>query len=856
MLKRFAILLVGAWSLGLGTATALRADVRDLESEWLESVSSSALTRVPGISGMAWEMSDAQEPIQLTKGADLSGDFTLTTWFRLDDPLGRSTVWSSRAYRHFLLMIGGGDCVEINYVDGGTDRSTDSAEFSYDFKTGLWYQLVMTGDSESGLRFYVNGEAVFDLPAFTDEVERGDITLACLGAYSVNHKGDFDHFFKGALDKPELYSRTLSPEEVKQQYKDAIRTVPVIPIPMQSHFASEDPLPRTNATPELRLNTDLVPGDDPGVAKLKEALPGARLSGDIVISSADDVSLPAHVKALLSEGIPDEGYVLSIRPGRIDLVGESGRGIFYGTDTLVQLLSLGSIPQVDIFDYPEFAYRAGMYLLDSRPPSSLDSRYGKLSLKKAIEYYAHGRMNMIMLRLYNYAWLDDPEALKLTREIHDYAKKYHLDVIPYMQFYGHAKFLLYRDMRTGHTRTVYDETQVLKGTEVTNLNENNVIITSLTPVEVSLENGSTMTEGEDFEVIHGELNTSWYPPKGVKVPWRTWTRPYLHPDNAPFGIRRLPGGNIPDGAKVAVTYDVASQGEGSNPYSPVTRELTEDIIRTVIDEFDPEYIHFGVDEIWEPLSTESRSFVEGTTQVEAMEFEMNETYSIAQDAKPGVKVMYWSDMFDANQTPAWYATWEGVHEMVTEGIDKNMVITPWYYGDSLARQWRVPNSMDYFLEKGFTTLGSSGHEPLNQFLWSQATLSRMGRYPTNGYTFTIWSGWGTLPVLEDSLLNNAQTMWSPSRMPFQSLVNLRFELNALGITPDMEASALAKHKQGITDYYKGLIAQLYRESLVELAMTDEAILRHVKLSGVQDMLAGLSQAKEIIRGGNNLIYNN
>lgn len=427
------------------------------------------------------------------------------------------------------------------------------------------------------------------------------------------------------------HDKPLNAEAIALRYRESIRKVPVVPLPMQVRYVDGRALANTGTSPVLELKTALLSGDDPGIVRLNEALSKSRIGGRVVLSQADDKSLPDYVSALVKEGVPREGYVLTVRPGRIDLVGMDARGLFYGTDTLVQLLNLpDGVPQVDIFDYPEFPYRAGLWLSDNKPPSTLNDRYGKLSLAGAIERFSRHRMNAIMLRMYNYAWLDDPETLKATHAIHEYARRHHLDVIPYMQFYGHAKLLLWRDLRTGNTKTIENEPVKLTGTKPAELKQNNVIITPELPVVVRLENGVEMTEGSDFEVIPGELNMSWHPPQGVKINYSSWTRPYIHPTNKPFSIRRIEGGRIPSGATVYVTYDVASGGEGTNPFSSITRELTEFVIKSVIDEFDPEYVHFGVDEIWEPLSASKRSLAsQGVTPIEALIYEINETYAVA-----------------------------------------------------------------------------------------------------------------------------------------------------------------------------------------------------------------------------------
>jgi hexosaminidase len=62
-----------------------------------------------------------------------------------------------------------------------------------------------------------------------------------------------------------------------------------------------------------------------------------------------------------SRGLPEEGYRLVIAPKSIHVIGQPA-GLFYGMQTLTQLLPLGlqptiELPDLDITDYPRFGYR-------------------------------------------------------------------------------------------------------------------------------------------------------------------------------------------------------------------------------------------------------------------------------------------------------------------------------------------------------------------------------------------------------------------------------------------------------------------------------------------------------------------
>ena len=73
-------------------------------------------------------------------------------------------------------------------------------------------------------------------------------------------------------------------------------------------------------------------------------------------------------KAAASDDLPPEGYVLRIAPDHIQLAGSDAAGLFYGVQTLRQLVSAADprrLPCVEICDAPRFGWR-GLMLDESR----------------------------------------------------------------------------------------------------------------------------------------------------------------------------------------------------------------------------------------------------------------------------------------------------------------------------------------------------------------------------------------------------------------------------------------------------------------------------------------------------------
>lgn len=91
-----------------------------------------------------------------------------------------------------------------------------------------------------------------------------------------------------------------------------------------------------------------------------------------------------------------EGYYLKIDKEGIVVAGADRRGVFYGVQTLVQLIVLPKLPLVEVTDYPDVPYRGvveGFYGV----PWSREARLSQL------DFYGRNKMN-----IYIYGPKDDP----------------------------------------------------------------------------------------------------------------------------------------------------------------------------------------------------------------------------------------------------------------------------------------------------------------------------------------------------------------------------------------------------------------------------------------------------------------
>lgn len=113
--------------------------------------------------------------------------------------------------------------------------------------------------------------------------------------------------------------------------------------------------------PDTRITVaDGAPADARETAELLAAQLRGRTGVDVPVRAA--AGGPGTIALVLTADGQEEGYRLTVTPTNITIAGRSAAGLFYGAQTLRQLLSdAGSVPAVEIEDAPRFRYR-GMHL--------------------------------------------------------------------------------------------------------------------------------------------------------------------------------------------------------------------------------------------------------------------------------------------------------------------------------------------------------------------------------------------------------------------------------------------------------------------------------------------------------------
>lgn len=153
--------------------------------------------------------------------------------------------------------------------------------------------------------------------------------------------------------------------------------------------------------------------------------------------------------AMRTEGIGEQGYVLDVTPARIIVAGKDAAGLFYGVQTLRQLVYAtdqgARIPGVRVRDWPSLAYRGTQVDMARGPVPNL------AYLKRIVRTIAEFKLNELFMYMEESFRLDgqplvgvlsDTLSRQDWKELVAYAAKYHVDIIPANEDCGHLHKLL------------------------------------------------------------------------------------------------------------------------------------------------------------------------------------------------------------------------------------------------------------------------------------------------------------------------------------------------------------------------------------------------------------------------------
>ncbi len=174
-------------------------------------------------------------------------------------------------------------------------------------------------------------------------------------------------------------------------------------------------------------------------------------SPEILLGRFTDALLQSFLRSenLKTDGVTEEGYVLEVTPHRILVAGKDSAGLFYGVQTLRQLIVPsdrgGEILGVRIRDWPALSYRGTQVDLSRGPVLKLDY------LKRIVRTIAEFKMNQLNLYMEDsfplegqplVGVLDDQLSRNEFEELVSYARNYHVEIIPATEGCGHLHKVL------------------------------------------------------------------------------------------------------------------------------------------------------------------------------------------------------------------------------------------------------------------------------------------------------------------------------------------------------------------------------------------------------------------------------
>jgi hexosaminidase len=148
--------------------------------------------------------------------------------------------------------------------------------------------------------------------------------------------------------------------------------------------------------------------------------------------------------------VKEQAYQVELTPQRIRIMANAAPGLFYGVETLIQLIKPERgglwLPEGEIVDWPDVSLREVFW-------DELEHLDHFDVMKQAIRRAAFFKVNALSLRLnghFEYASaapLVDPYALSPAQlqELTDFGLRYHLQVIPYLDGPAHVNFILDHD---------------------------------------------------------------------------------------------------------------------------------------------------------------------------------------------------------------------------------------------------------------------------------------------------------------------------------------------------------------------------------------------------------------------------
>jgi hexosaminidase len=347
--------------------------------------------------------------------------------------------------------------------------------------------------------------------------------------------------------------------------------------------------------------------------------------------------------ALSNEHAAENGYTLNVTSSHINISSTSDAGMFYGIQTLIQLLPTTkslklNVPAVTVKDFPRFAYR-GMHLDVSR------HFFDVAFVKQYIDYLALRKMN------YFHWHLTDDHGWRI--EIKKYPKLTEVGAWRNGSIVG-----LWPGK--GNEAIKY---QVLPN-DVRITPANAVIKTNNTP------HGGFYTQEEIKEVINYAADRYITIIPEIEMPAHSMAALAAYPELGTEPTKKY---------QVAKTWGMMNKYNNVLQASDKTFSFLEDVLTEVMDLFPSPYIHIGGDEaskIWWKKSAETQQFMKDKGIKDEIALQSYFIHRIEKFVNSkGKTIIGWDEILDGGLAPnAIVMSWRGEKGGIAAAKAKQKVI--------------------------------------------------------------------------------------------------------------------------------------------------------------------------------------
>ncbi len=334
------------------------------------------------------------------------------------------------------------------------------------------------------------------------------------------------------------------------------------------------------------------------------------LVGEAGRHRALDAALSARqTRRLLS--LNDGAYLLQIARRRVLVAGKDAEGVFRGMTLLTQIARSHRLswPQLDIFDWPDFALRG----IVARGPLTTGE----------LQTLAEWRCNLVIFDSDDFHDMSDARAAGWRRVFED-ARRMHIEPVPMFRVFSGAQRLLAAEPFAAEGRAVTDLI-TFRGEEWAALSQPNVLATETHPIRVEIARGFPATPGRDYEIAPGRTDA---PYDAMNPPWR---------------IRRIAGGDILDGATARVTYSYAPPDSSALcPYALEAEQVLRTRLAALVEQLKPNYVHIGGDTIAR-INQDLRCTDRMRDITEVFADAVAVCNLVLKEIHPNLRVMLWAD---------------------------------------------------------------------------------------------------------------------------------------------------------------------------------------------------------------------